>query len=752
MPDAVPEIDAISKPRPPWADFLCVAFIVALAAAYVWPALFSGRAFGPYDLLRYQYPWGLSLHTDARPANPEAQDFVHSFNPWRTQYSRSLRDGQVPLWNPHQFCGVPLAANDQSAVFYPLNLLFVVLPVWRAFGVSAFIHLIMAGVFMFLFLRTLRAARGAALVAAAAFMFTSWNVLWMSHASKFDAAAWTPLVFMFFELSLRRKGLRPILFTAAALGLQFTAGFLQVSLYTVYGLLIYGTVRATNQKQRSAATPARAAVVLIAPCAVAAAVAAVHIIPVLELAAISKRNIIQHHFGMFPGIPYKWLLTIFLPNVFGNPTLPSTTHSVNYTENCCYIGASVLILAVVAAAAWKTTARRHPQFPALAVLAAAGLVSAMGTPLYLFFYYLMPGAKTLAVGRIVFLFCFAMSALCGLGAHAALVYVNKSRFRKSVLLFNAILLAVVVMELFTWARGFNPSVSRALAFPDTPSLKFLSNQAARGRPFRVHATAWDPESQSFLGVNLFPNTATVYGLDDFRGYDSLFPKRYREFIEQVHKRSERNAFRQSTSVTTQTTDSPWLDFMNVEYLLAVWPPPHPGWAGAFHAPADVPVYRNTRAMPRAAVYGRWRVVADKRDVLKEVMKANPRNEVVLEQPPPGLPHESTTRFTAMNQNKQASVKGENPISIQTKGPGLLVISNSYDPGWRAYDRKRRLPVLRANYVFTAVPLAENRNYSITMKYEPFSVKLGIIISCLCTAALLAALAMTVHNRDAEPRE
>lgn len=727
--------------RTPWADILCVAVIMALAAAYIWPALSGERAFGPYDLLKSQYPWGASLHSRERPANPEAQDFVHQFYPWREFYSRSLRNGDVPLWNPHQFCGTPFAANDQSAVYYPLNLLYVIMPVWRAFGVSAFIHLFLAGLFMFLFVRVIGVVRGAALVAAAAFMFTGWNVLWMSHASKFDAAAWTPLVFLFYELSLRKKGLRPLLFTTAALGMQFTAGFLQAGLYTVYGLLIYGAVRSALKNQPQPVTLTRAASALLLPCAAAAALAAVHIIPVLELAAISQRSIIHHHFGMFPGIPFKWLVTIFLPNVLGNPTLSSTTQPINYTENCCYAGLSVFILAVFAMASWKFTTRGRPQIPALALAAVVGLVSALGTPLYLFFYYLMPGAKTLAVNRIVFLFCFGISALCGLGASAILDFIRKTELKKYSAVASILLFGIVAVELFCWARGFNPSMQRSFVFPVTPALGFLRERADESPPFRVQATTWDPESGGFHGVNLFPNTASVFGLDDFRGYDSLFPKRYQEFIRRVHEQSQNAPFKESTSVTTQTTVSPWLNFMNVEYLLAVYPPiPGTGWTGAFFQPGDVAVYRNTRVLPRASVYKRWRVIKTKDNVLNAVMAMNPANEVILEQPPRGLSKSLTSRNSVGEITKNnVIIFGNDPIKLTAHGPGILVISNSWAEGWHAYEQGRPLPVMRANYVFSAIPLEKNRNYTISIKYEPYSAKIGLLVSCLFLTALLVAV-------------
>jgi hypothetical protein len=38
-----------------------------------------------------------------------------------------LKQGDIPLWNPHLYSGVPFAADIQSGLFYPLNLLVFLL-------------------------------------------------------------------------------------------------------------------------------------------------------------------------------------------------------------------------------------------------------------------------------------------------------------------------------------------------------------------------------------------------------------------------------------------------------------------------------------------------------------------------------------------------------------------------------------------------------------------------------------------------
>ena len=78
----------------------------------------------------------------------------------------ALRQGRIPLWNPHQFAGHPFLASVPFGVLYPGNLPFVFLPASLAIEVKVVLHLIAAGVFLFLFARSIPLGRPAAAVAA----------------------------------------------------------------------------------------------------------------------------------------------------------------------------------------------------------------------------------------------------------------------------------------------------------------------------------------------------------------------------------------------------------------------------------------------------------------------------------------------------------------------------------------------------------------------------------------------------------
>ncbi len=81
--------------------------------------------------------------------------YLLQFYPWRQLAVEQIQAGHWPLWNPYLGAGTPLAANLQTAAFYPLNVLFLLMPVERAFGWELALHVALAGLFAYYLGRTL---------------------------------------------------------------------------------------------------------------------------------------------------------------------------------------------------------------------------------------------------------------------------------------------------------------------------------------------------------------------------------------------------------------------------------------------------------------------------------------------------------------------------------------------------------------------------------------------------------------------
>src|SRR5258707_10339005 len=66
------------------------------------------------------------------------------FYPWREFAISEFAQGRIPLWNPYNGMGAPLLANYQSALLYPPNLLYWLLPGPQTMSTLGMLHLLLA--------------------------------------------------------------------------------------------------------------------------------------------------------------------------------------------------------------------------------------------------------------------------------------------------------------------------------------------------------------------------------------------------------------------------------------------------------------------------------------------------------------------------------------------------------------------------------------------------------------------------------
>jgi hypothetical protein len=394
--------------------------IILLPVALFWRLLLGGQALF----------WGLPLL---------------QFYPWHKLVLEMIRAGHAPLWTHALGNGAPLAANLQSAAFYPLNFVYLIFPVERAMGYSVVLHVILAGLFMRAYGRAVGLGRFAATVAALSYMLSGFIVGRGQFLSMVNAAAWLPLLFLLAERLARRRGL-PVagvrLVDAAALGLalgvQFLAGHAQLWYYGLWGLgayLVWRAIALSAEEEKRARGVALSVGLFALAVLIAVAVAAVQVGPTLELAWLSQRaGGVAWDFAMtYSFWPWR-IITLFAPDFFGNPAHGDYWGYANYWEDAAYIGVLPLIFALMAAISMvarltrvgKGPGEKGKAFPLspspflfFSLLAALSLLLAMGqnTPLYPLVFRYVPGFGLFqAPARLLYLYTFAAAILAGFGA------------------------------------------------------------------------------------------------------------------------------------------------------------------------------------------------------------------------------------------------------------------------------------------------------------------------------------------------
>jgi len=292
------------------------------------------------------------------------------------------------------------------------------------------------------------------------------------------------------------------------------------------------------------------------------------------------------------------------------------------------------------------------------------------------------------------------------------------------------LVVLTCVDLAALGIRLNPTLPQAQNFPPTKAIAFLQQQ--RG-VFRVGG----------LYLALMPNSSMVFGLSDVRGFDDVIPWRQAKLLRHIP-----GAFQLNYYLILRSADSPLLDLMNVEYMVS---DRELGgrWELAFAEPdSPIRVYRNIRAMPRAFVVYQSEHAANAEAALDRLLDEtfDFRARVILEESPPDLPRASMT--PQVDQARLVKYEAEQVV-VETDTPsnGILVLTDTYTPGWQASIDDQRAHVYVADHAFRAVHVPSGR-HRVKFIYAPESFTVGAAIS-LTTLVLCAAWITVITYRKAQ---
>lgn len=749
-----------------------------IAAGFLSPSLRAG-GFGPGDLLLSMTPW--ASYRDQFPAvrgvhNPQL-DVIQQYFPWRMYASEQLRQGIVPLHNPHAYCGQPFLANVLSAVLYPPNLLALWMPIGRFFLVSAWLHLTLLGCGMWLLLRAHGLRAEAAMTGAVVAMLNAFVVGWLAYAPISQwTFAWFPwLPYLWLRAYRERRSAR-LLPCVLVLATMLCGGHLQVAFYGVMAWLLYagGTLLAERDW--------RAVGWLLGPLAIGGGLAAPQIVPAYELAFLSGRTSQELSGALGTRVPPLMLGGLLMPYFWGHNAL-DLFHTgsggvlgywgpyINAIEASIGVGAVATGLAVVA-----VVVRRDRPTALFGAMVAVGVLLALGSPLYTLCYKLIPGFSSLrALARAFAMVDLGLAGLAALGAQSCLDGLGQRERRRAAAVVLAGGLAAL---LATWlgemlrsapdrltmyardlqglgvaygtrqaiiacaglaavalAAGWERGTARALPLLALLELGGLGFGLHRGCPPEVYffptpETRWLADAAgarrvigcdtpggpaSFL--DWMPmNTPMAYGLSSPCGSESLTFQAYAKVLRQFW----------DDQTFTPNFGHRMLNFVGARYLLAR---ERPDGSDAWRRIAGdrCGLWENRAALEPTFATARWwpddgSAPADRPAAEPTIRGAEPPEEGVTSAGPVSC---LVRRLTP--QREAATV--ESPQRL------MVVRSTVNGPGWRAWRHGEPVAILPAEGVFQAVAAAPGRS-DIRFVYAPSSFRCGVFAALL--AAALAA--------------
>jgi len=231
-----------------------------------------------------------------------------------------IKNGNLPLWNPYIYSGTSFIADPESSLFYPPNLIYLILPLDKAINIDIVLHILLTGIFMYLWVLAKGLHPLAALLSSVALIFSGafYMHMYSGHLMVLASAAWVPLLLFSIDRFVRANNLRWILLGSFAVAMSVLAGHFQYVFITTVASGLY-TLSLLIKAERKL----KLAFAFAIMCAAGAVLAAIQLLPVLDYVSESFRTEPSYNYIAHCSFHPKNLITLAAPNFFGNmDTIP----------------------------------------------------------------------------------------------------------------------------------------------------------------------------------------------------------------------------------------------------------------------------------------------------------------------------------------------------------------------------------------------------------------------------------------------
>jgi hypothetical protein len=281
------------------------------------------------------------------------------------------------------------------------------------------------------------------------------------------------------------------------------------------------------------------------------------------------------------------------------------------------------------------------------------------------------------------------------------------------------------------------------AFIDYPLVKFLNKDKGI---YRISNLPW-PLTHGELN--------RIFTLGNLGGFS------YQRFVKFRGEKNPMGSGGHDWFSLKPHADSQLIDFYNIKYLISEYPldkmdPKYEridavqldnlGLFFEFPPTGEVHyLYKNKKAFERAFCVFDYEVITDDKAILPEMERLDLGKTVILEEQP---------QINKLDKKIDAEIKTnveitnylpvEVDINVGVTRPAILVLTDIWYPGWKAFVDNQPAKIYRADYVFRAIEVPEGRHV-IKFKYDPFTIKLGMVISSITIIILLSTWLISLRK-------
>lgn len=446
--------------------FLVLVLFFVLACIFYYPIFLGKIPFNGNLLIAFWSPWKhekFSEFPTSVPFKYMGVDEVREFFPILDFTYESIRNGNIPLWNPYNFSGYPHLANWAAAVFYPLHLMIFFLTKVQTFIFLKLSAIVLSGMFTYLYLRAIALDGKSALFGGLAFAFSAPMLIWGAEIwQSVHSVLWLPLILFAIEKVIKTKKIYYMILGSFALAASIMGGYIQPSIYVLIVSIAYAIFRAKifefslgNKKLLS---------LIIGMFVFGFGFSAIHTIPAIEFFQLSPRKeIALTNVNLDFLIPLSHAVTFFVPDIFGHVATKNwfAQQPGQYYEQLIFIG--VVPLLFIFFSLFQKKLRNHAIFFLIVGLFSLSTVFDLSTSRFVYLASLPFISSAIAI-RIIFIVAFCFSVLSAFGFSWWFAAQKKQRVPA---LFALLPLTLVYVGVFLWLivwfwqnhypQGFPPS-------------------------------------------------------------------------------------------------------------------------------------------------------------------------------------------------------------------------------------------------------------------------------------------------------
>ena len=743
------------------------------------------------------------------PSDIFVSDLADGEFPIRVEAGTIIRAGELPFWTSNIMTGTPFSVDPLSMILFTvfppalaLGLLYGILLIVTATGtyaLSRHLGASRAGAFLsgFSFAWSgffVCQMRHLGIIGTVAFFPYALYCLEkaVEHCRGNEQAERTPQT---------ARTLLWLMLFGICFGIQILAGFPQTiyicSLF--YGLLILFRL-GTLAWGRSLKAFLRPVVTLAIGSGGAVLLGTLMgmmlLLPLWELGTVSDRSA-GIRFEAATILPYPWscVLTFFCPYYFGDISNLSFTFlkKALFWEVYGYAGMFTLLLALLAMGIGLSRLVRknaqtggisnareiqtgHLLFWIMVCLLSFCMVLGPLTPLYRLAFDLLPGFSSFRFPtRFLFVTVLAITLLGGLGLTwlQAVVtrFIPAHAATRNRLFLGVLFVSLTLADLVYHNQRQNPMVeSRAwLAAPE--SAQAIRKQLVPGRVYSPDASnhhkrtvmlakGWANDlSPYYLHRNLLqPNSNLLYGLPSLNAYSGISPhwvvdmigdhNRYGLLLELRAQRAEQAYYQ-------------WLQTLSVQWLIFPKPQDSPFLIYKGQTSPESHLYQLTDSLPRARFAKQLLRLETIESIKKKMLEGSldPRTTALLHSEQDFKTAQETLVSWANKQTLSSLTNTSTTITVDratqvvidvaSRQGGLLVLADTYYPGWKATINGVETPIVRVNMMHRGVLVPPGKQ-TITFRYQSWVVRWGISLSVIGLLSLLSLICYFYHKTKEQP--